>query len=71
MCTRHDDTARQAIRQARYRLRSARDHATLLPHVPARVIGEVALAREELATAQDAVDRRIDQEADRAEDVEL
>ena len=71
MDTRHDDTARQAVRQARYRLRSARYHATFPPHVPARVIGELVLAREELAAAQGSVDRWIDQEAERAEDLDL
>ena len=65
MPTRLDDTARDAIRQARFRLRSARYHSTFPPDVPARVIGELVLAREELATAQDAVARWIDQETDR------
>ena len=68
---RHDDTALEAVTQARYRLRSARHHATFPPHLPARVIGELVLAREALKDAQDAVSRWIDQEADRAEPLDL
>ena len=62
-----DDTARNAVHQARYRLRSARYHSTFPPYIPARVIGELVLAREELATAQDAVARWIDHETDTRE----
>lgn len=65
MDTRHDDTARDAIRQAWHRLQEARYHATFPPDIPGRVIGELVLAREALATAQDAVLRWIDQETDR------
>ena len=62
MDTRYEDTARKAVSQARYRLRSAKYHSTFPPYVPARVIGELVLAREELVAAQDAVARWIDQE---------
>ena len=55
MDTRYEDTARKAVSQARYRLRSAKYHSTFPPYVPARVIGELVLAREELVAAQDAV----------------
>ena len=59
---------REAVTQARYRLRSARHHSTFAPHVPARVIGELVLAREAL---KDAVTRWIDAEADGAEPLDL
>ena len=65
MDTRYEDTARKAVSQARYRLRSAKYHSTFPPYVPARVIGELVLASEELATAHHAVARWIDQETDR------
>lgn len=65
-----DDTARHAVHQARYRLRSARYHSTFPPDIPARVIGELVLAREALTTAQDAVARWIDQEAGRVDTLE-
>ncbi len=66
MDTRHENTARAAIRHASHRLQEAGYHATFPPDIPARVIGELVLAREALTTAQDAVARWIDQEADRA-----
>lgn len=52
---RHDDTAREALTQARYRLRSARYHFTFPPCVPARVIGGLVLARGALKDAEDSV----------------
>ena len=58
--------ARRSARHS-YRLRSASYHSTFPPHVPARVIGELVLAREELATAHHAVVRWIEQETDRRE----
>lgn len=61
MDTRHDDTARTAIREASHRLHEARCHATFPPDIPARVIGELVLAHEALTTAQDAVARWIGQ----------
>lgn len=63
MRTRHDNTARDAISQACYRLEEARYHTTFPPHIPARVIGELHLAHAALGIAQDAVARWIDQEA--------
>ena len=71
MDTRYEDTARKAVSQARYRLRSAKYHSTFPPHVPARVIGELVLAREELVAAQDAVARWIDQHTDRRETLDF
>lgn len=62
-----DDTARNALIQARYRLRSARHHATFPPHVPSRVVGELSFALKALKEAEDAVARLIDQGVERAE----
>ena len=56
MDTRHDDTARAAITQARFRLRAARYHGTHPPAITTRVIGELTIARELLTTARNAVD---------------
>ena len=61
----------RAVSQARYRLRSAKYHSTFPPYVPARVIGELVLAREELVAAQDAVARWIDQHTDRRETLDF
>ena len=71
MDTRYEDTARKAVSQARYRLRSAKYHSTFPPYVPARVIGELVLASEELVAAQDAVARWIDQRTDRRETLDF
>ena len=71
MDTRYEDTARKAVSQALYRLRSAKYHSTFPPYVPARVIGELVLAREELVAAQDAVARWIDQHTDRRETLDF
>ena len=71
MDTRFDNTARKVIHQARCRLRAAGYHSTFPPQVAARVIGELILAHEELATAQEAVARWIDQETDRRETLDF
>ena len=66
MDTRHDDTARAAINQARFRLRAARYHGTHPPAVTTRVIGELAVARKLLTKARNAVDDWLVAEMERA-----